>query len=137
MVNVKLKMPLVLLIMALAACGLNMQQQLVYLTTVHVYIWTQRDSAQFVENVRDENFSQGAISDAAQFISNLRSNRKVRLSVSQKVVDSGKDLFKACVSTVITQALAVLSEHNVNSEKSRRLVDTISWFENPFVGLYI
>jgi hypothetical protein len=95
----------------------------------------ERDGAQFVENFRGEIFSQGAISDAAQFISRLRSNPKIPLSVSLEVVESCKDLFKACMSTVKTQALAVLSEHNVNSEKSRRLVDTISLFENPFVGL--
>jgi hypothetical protein len=104
-------------------------------STERVQTEAEIDSAQFIKSIHEEISIQGAISDAERFISRLCSNPKVPLSVSLEVIESCKDLFMPCVSTVRMQCSAVLHENNVNNEKATELLDTIYLLENPFVGL--
>jgi len=83
----------------------------------------------------DEVHCNGALNDAANFVCKLRSNPKIPLSVSLDVVESCKDLFTTLMSPLRSQVDNVLRERNVDSEKSRELIQTMSVLENPFIGL--
>jgi len=93
------------------------------------------DGMQLARNLLLEISDKGAISDAAQFVSRLRSNPKIPLSITLEIIESCQDLFSSCMSSVKAQTAALLNENNISTDKSTELLETMSVLENPFVGL--
>ena len=80
----------------------------------------------------DEN---GILSDAAIFVSKLRSNPKIPLSAVNDIIQSCREFISPVMTALRYEVNSVVEENGLSSERVHSLTDLIGVMENPFNGL--
>jgi hypothetical protein len=85
--------------------------------------------------LRESVDDHGVLTDAALFVTRLRSNPKIPLSAVNDIIQCCQDLISPAMYALKDESKAVMQENQVCTDRGGNLAEVISVLENPFSGL--